>query len=118
MESKDKSHFIGGMASPDSASNFVETNKPQTTLSCVARDVKNDIVGIFEGAKDAAIHTVSIPYNLAVRAPVHAVTKTARTAFNAIISMPAAGHVGVKKIEDFVDYPVTKKKEDIHDIAV
>ncbi len=88
-------NFIGGMASPDSAREFTESNSPATSISCIAKDTAHGLRGIFDAI-----------YNPVVRGPVHLVTKTARTAINGVFGMPwAVGHKSMKIMENVVDAP-------------
>jgi hypothetical protein len=95
-ESSSGSNFFGGQAY------FEGSNKDKPrNISDIATDVKNDVRSV-----------LSLPYNVIVRAPVHAVTRVARTGLNAVFGVPwTVGHRGAKIMENIIDYPVRKKSE-------
>ena len=74
----------------------------QKNISDIATDVKDNVKAV-----------LSLPYNLGVRAPVHAGTRVVRTGLNALFGVPwTVGHRAAKIAENVVDYPVKKRSND------
>ncbi len=87
-------NFLGGQA-------YFEGSKQDgpRDISDISTDVQNDVKSV-----------LSLPYNLAVRAPVHAITRVARTGLNAVFGIPwTVGHRAAKITENIVDYPIKNK---------